>query len=285
MTAPLDLIRKALDLANEASAAVPEHSYVPPPSPQELRQEFRRKDKVADSKYSYVSTRKIATDDDALKTNRIVAPFRDDPRSVAFQVLRSQILKKLRDNDWKSIAITSSKAAEGKSVVALNLAISMSMEFNQTVLLVDADLRRPRVSELLGLEPEKGLGDYLEQKVSLPDILINPGMERLVVLPSTGRYQNASELLSGPRMRHLAEELKERYSDRIIIYDLPPLLGTDDALVCLPYADSVVLVVGDGQSSKDEILQSQHHLKGHNMAGVVLNKSTDYQPKKSYYNA
>ena len=281
MAAPFDLIRKALDRANQAPSEMPVRSFARPP----LRQNPPKIDETRGAQYDYVSTRKIEIDQAVLKNNRIVALFRDDTRSAAFKVLRSQILKKLRDHDWKSVAVTSTKPEEGKSVVSLNLAISMSMEFNQTVLLVDADLRRPRISELLGIEAEKGLGDYLEGNVALREILVNPGMERLVVLPSKGSYPNASELLSGPRMRHLAEEIKTRYSDRIVIYDLPPLLGTDDALVCLPYADSVVMVVGDGQSSKDEILQAQHHLQDHNLAGVILNKSTDSQPRKNYYNA
>ena len=231
----------------------------------------------------YVTTRTIEPDEERLRENRIVAPFRTDVRSVAFQVLRAQILKRLRANNWRSVAITSTKSGEGKSVVSANLAISMSMEFNQTVLLVDADLRRPTINELLGIEATHGLADYLEDKVALQDILVNPGMERLVVLPSAGSYPNASELLSGPRMARLAEELQARYSDRVIIYDLPPLLVGDDAMVCLPYADSVVLVVADGESSKDEILQSQYLLRDHNILGMVLNKSTDSPPKYGYY--
>jgi len=278
MGAPLDLIRKALDRANESASNLPERPIMEarPRRPQPVAPDRGR------TQYEYVSTRTVEPNEAILRGNRIVAPFRNDPRSVAFHVLRAQILKKLRVHGWRSIAITSSSAGEGKSIVATNLAISISMEFNQTVLLVDADLRRPGVSDLLGVEAERGLGDYLDRKVPLQDILVNPGMERLVVLPSTGKFANASELLSGPRMQKLAEELKERYADRIVIYDLPPLLAGDDALVCLPYADSVLMVVGDGQSSEDEILQCQHLLRDHNVLGVVLNKSTDSPPKYAY---
>jgi protein-tyrosine kinase len=278
MGAPLDLIRKALDRANESAASLPERPLTEAP----VRRRVPKAPEGGRTQYDYVSTRQITPDEAVLKKNRVIAPFRNDVRSVAFQVLRAQILKKLRAEGLKSVAITSSKAGEGKSVIAANLAVSMSMEFNQTVLLVDADLRRPMICDLLGIEVERGLGDYLEKNVPLRDILINPGMERLVILPSTGNYAQASELLSGPRMRQLAEEITARYSDRIIIYDLPPLLVGDDALVCLPYADSVVLVVGDGQSSKEEIIQSQHLLHDHNVIGVVLNKSTDSPPKYAY---
>jgi protein-tyrosine kinase len=290
MSAPLDIIRKALDRAASDGSLAREPAPVarkevarepvtrePPP-----RRQSPKQADTGRTQYDYVSTRQIKPQDETLKAKRIIAPFRKDKRSVAFQILRAQILKTLRNKGWRSIAITSSKAGEGKSLVATNLAISMSMEFNQTVLLVDADLRRPVIADLLGIEVEHGLGDYLEKNVPLSDILVNPGMERLVVLPSKGDYANASELLSGPRMQQLAEELKTRYSDRVIVYDLPPLLVGDDALVCLPYADSVVLVVGDGQSSKDEVLQSRHLLEGHNILGVVLNKSTDSPPKNHY---
>jgi capsular exopolysaccharide synthesis family protein len=280
MGAPLDMIRKALDRASESDVIAPTAPEITREAPQ--RRQPPKHGPDGRTQYDYVATRQIKPDDHVLKGKRIVAPFRKDQRSIAFQVLRAQVLKALRHNGWRSIAVTSSKAGEGKSVIAANLAISMSMEFNQTVLLVDADLRRPVVADLLGVSIEHGLGDYLEKNVPLRDILVNPGMERLVVLPSKGNYANASELLSGPRMQQLAEELKARYSDRVIVYDLPPLLVGDDALVCLPYADSVVLVVGDGQSSKDEVLQSRHLLQDHNILGVVLNKSTDSPPKYAY---
>ena len=279
MGAPLDVIRKALDRANESASNLPERPIV---ERRQRRQQPLPDDNKERTQYDYVATRSVKPEEDVLRGNRIVAPFRNDARSTAFHMLRAQILKKLRDHHWRSIAVTSSKTGEGKSVLATNLAISISMEFNQTVLLVDADLRQPRIGNLLGIESERGLGDYLNQNVPVQDILINPGMERLVVLPSTGKYANASELLSGPRMQRLAEELKVRYSDRIIIYDLPPLLAGDDAMVCLPYADSVLMVVGEGQSTEEEILQSQHLLEDYNLLGVVLNKSTDSPPKYGY---
>jgi protein-tyrosine kinase len=280
MGSPLDLIRKALDRVNDEAAALPQRPL--PKAPPRQHTPASKAAEAGRTQYDYVSTRQVSPDEAVLKQNRIIAPFRQDARSVAFQVLRAQILQKLRAQGLRSVAITSSKAGEGKSLIAANLAVSMSMEFNQTVLLVDADLRRPKICELLGLEVERGLADFLERNVPLQDILVNPGMERLVVLPSKGSFAHASELLSGPRMRQLAEEITARYSDRIIIYDLPPLLVGDDALVCLPYADSVVLVVGEGQSSKDEILQSQHLMRDHNVIGVVLNKSADSPPKYGY---
>ncbi len=207
MGAPLDVIRKALDRAYESlPARMPSgRSFRRAPSHSSSRPRSRRSvpNTITSRRARSCPTRPCCATTESSRS------FRNDPRSVAFHVLRAQILKKLRTHGWRSIAITSSKTGEGKSVVATNLAISISMEFNQTVLLVDADLRRPGVSDLLGIEAEQGLGDCLEKNTPLADVLVNPGMERLVVLPSTGKFANASELLSGPRMQRLAEELKD----------------------------------------------------------------------------
>lgn len=130
------------------------------------------------------------------------------------------------------------------------------MEGNQSVLVVDADLRRPSVGQYLGLQWEFGLVDCLEGEVPLEDALINPGIERLVILPGKNASNSASELISSHKMVNLIEEIKSRYESRIIIFDIPPLFAADDALLFMPYIDAALLVVEDGKNTADELQHS-----------------------------
>jgi capsular exopolysaccharide synthesis family protein len=156
------------------------------------------------------------------------------------------------------------------------------MEGNQSVLLVDADLRRPSVAQYLGLQWEFGLVDCLKGDVSLEDTLINPGTERLVVLPGNNSNNNFSELISSRKMANLIKEIKSRYESRIIIFDLPPLFVADDALVLMSYVDAALLVVEDGKNTSEELQHSMFILEQTNLLGLVLNKSTQPLPTYQY---
>ncbi len=120
---------------------------------------------------------------------------------------------------------------------------------------------------------EFGLVDYLEGRAKLEDLLFNPGFDRLVVLPGTPQGSYASEILSSPKMHSLMQELKQRYESRIIIFDLPPLLRNDDALVFTPQVDTNLLVVEEGVSTPDDIQKCLHLLQGSDLLGTILNKA------------
>jgi capsular exopolysaccharide synthesis family protein len=190
-------------------------------------------------------------------------------------MLRTQVLHAMRENDWNSIAITGPTIGIGKTLVATNLAISISREVNQTVLLVDVDLRRPAIHKYFDFEPEQGLLDYLRGDVELKDLLVNPVFKRLVLLPGRGSTNESSELLSSPRMINLVKDLKTRYQSRIIIFDLPPLLNVDDAMVFLPNVDAALLVVENGGNKQSEVQDSMRLLEGTNLIGTVLNKADE----------
>lgn len=222
----------------------------------------------------YTKTKKIVISDEELKAKRVIAGFAHDPRSDVYRQLRSQVLKKMRDNKWNTLAITSPSKKSGKSLTAINLAISLSQEVNQTVMLVDLDLRNPAIHEILGFEANKGIVDYVRKEASLDEVLINPGFERLVILPGTPQGPFSSEILSSPDMKQLKQELATRYESRIIIFDLPCLLGSDDALVFTPTVDATLLVVEDGASSREELERSLKLLEGSELLGTVLNKQT-----------
>lgn len=221
----------------------------------------------------YTKTQKVELSDVVLRDNRVIAGFERDRRVEAYRQLRSQVLRKMASENWRTLAITSPGENAGKTLTSINLAISLSRDVNQTVLLVDLDLRKPSIHNMLGVDVEFGIVDYLEDRVKLEDMLFNPGFERLVVLPGTPQGQYASEILSSPRMQDLMQELAARYESRIIIFDLPPLLRNDDALIIAPTVDTNLLVVEEGVSSADDIRKCLHLLEGCHLMGTILNKA------------
>lgn len=230
----------------------------------------------------YTKTQTVMIDQDVLRNNRVIMGLYNDPRANLFRVLRTNILKQLRENNWHSFAITSATPDAGKTLISVNLAIAIAMEGNQSVLLVDTDLRCPRVGQYLGLDWEFGLVDCLTMGISLQDTLINPGIERLVVLPGNNSNINSSELVSSRKMVNLIKEIKSRYESRIIIFDFPPLFAADDAMVLMPYADAALLVVEDGKNTSEELQHSMCILEQTNLLGLVLNKSRQPLPTYQY---
>lgn len=224
---------------------------------------------------AYTKTRRVIVSPSILSENRLIAGNNTDPRATAFRMLRTQVLHAMRENRWVSVAVTGPISGIGKSLVATNLAISMSLEVNQTVLLVDLDLRRPALHKYFNFNPEYGILDYLSRNVALDKILINPGFKRLLLLPGKNASSAASELLSSPKLIGLIKELKSRYQSRIVIFDLPPLLHVDDALVFLPNVDSTLLVVENGKNTESEVKDSLRLLGGTNLIGTVLNKADE----------
>lgn len=226
-------------------------------------------------KIVYTQSRVVETPANVLAENRLIAGNRSDPRSVVFRMLRTQVLQKMRENGWTSIAITGPISGVGKSVVATNLAISISLEVNQTVLLVDADLRRPSIHKYFDFEPEYGLIDYLRSEARLEDLFVNPVYKRMLLIPGKGTTSESSELLSSPRMSKLLKDIKSRYQSRIIVFDLPPLLSTDDVIVFMPEVDATLLVVENGKNTKSEVEKSMRLLESTNLIGTVLNKAEE----------
>jgi receptor protein-tyrosine kinase/non-specific protein-tyrosine kinase len=203
--------------------------------------------------------------------------------SEQFKKLKARILNQMPKQDFRNtIMVTSSDIGEGKSIVAINLAVALSNELDYTVLLVDADLRNPSIHRYFGIEPEYGLSDYLTNKVPLNDILIKTGIGKLVILPAGNIPDNSAELLSSERMKMLVHELKHRYKDRYIIFDSTPLLVTADPLVLGMHMDGVVFVIQEGRTSQQSALQSMSLMKGWNILGAVFNNVPEYLVKGHY---
>jgi protein-tyrosine kinase len=230
----------------------------------------------------YQQTRVVAAPKECFLDGRIVAGLPQHELADTFRILRAQVLQRLTLGGYSTLAITSANRGDGKSLTSVNLAISLAMHVDRTVLLVDLDLRRPSLHKYFGIEPEAGLTDYLLNDAPLSSCLINPGIERLVLLPVRTSLQASSELLSASKMIGLAKELKARYRDRIVIYDLPPVLVSDDALAFLQHIDCCLFVVQDGRTPKGDIVRAIELLGDADVIGTVLNKSSA-EVKPYYY--
>ena len=233
--------------------------------------------------FVYTQTRVAPVSADWFRQHRVLAALHNDAVSDAYKVLRTSVLQRMRANGWSSLAVTSPDRGAGKTLTAVNLAVSMAGEVNNSVLLVDLDLRRPHVHRYFADEKLPGISDYLMGDKPLNDILFNPGIDRLVVLPGHKPFANSSEMLSSPRMVQLANELKSRYPSRIVLYDMPPLLECDDVMAFAPHVDAVLLVVGEGGTTREELARAAEVIAELNLIGTVLNKSVEERTAYGYY--
>ena len=191
----------------------------------------------------------------------------------AYNLLRTQVIRRLQENGWNTIAVTSPSSGAGTTLTAINLAISIARELSYTVLLVELNLVNPSFRDILGFQGRLGIVDYLIKDVPIPEILLNPGIDRLVVIPAGSAVTNSSELLSSPKMTQLVEELKRRYEQRIVLFDLPPVLVHDDAMAFSPLVDCALLVVEEGETTVEDVRQALDYLRSTKILGVVLNRS------------
>jgi Mrp family chromosome partitioning ATPase len=211
-----------------------------------------------------------------LERHRIMNPMAANPASAAYRMLRTQVLQRLDANGWRSLAVFSPGADDGKTTTAINLAISLASDRRHTVLLVDFDFRHPTLALSLGLTPETGGEDVLSGRAELEQCLYHPqGFDRMVVLPARGSLHNSSEILAGPRSRELVSELRARYPERVIIFDLPPVLLADDALAFAPLVDCGLVVAAEGRTRRSDLVRTVELLSKTPLVGTVLNRASD----------
>ena len=210
-----------------------------------------------------------------LESNRIVDVFASDGAAAAFRMLRTQVLQRMLEHDWRSIAVLSPGAHEGKTTTAINLAISLANDQRHTVLLVEFDLKRPIIAKRLGIDAQIGADDVLRGSAQVEDSLYHPeGFDRFVVMPGRGRMDQSSEMLAGPRCREIVAELRARYPDRLLVFDLPPVLGADDALAFVPLVECALIVVAEGSTPRADLLRCMELLRNTPVVGTVLNLSS-----------
>lgn len=222
----------------------------------------------------YTQTKTLDISPAVLRERRVMAAYDKGPFVDAYKILRTQVMHRLRENGWNVLGVTSPGYGEGKTLTAVNLAVSLAMETAQTVLLVDSDLQSPTVHHAFGLADCPGLADYLLDEQPVEDLLLHPGIGRFVLLPGGRAISNSTEILTSPKMVSLVEELKHRYSSRVVIFDLPPLLHTADVLAFSPYTDALLMVVEEGKTTGEELQRALALVKNSRpVLGTVLNKA------------
>ena len=226
--------------------------------------------------------RVVPLDREMLSERRVILPDDTGAAAHAYRMLRTQILRQARTHKLKMIGVVSAVDGEGKTLTAVNLAFSLAAEPNQTALLVDLDLRQPGVAQLLWLGAERGLDSWFVGETALADLFVRfEGIDRLRVLPTLNPVAGSSELLAGARAHELLAELRNRYADRLIIVDLPPVLLADDFLTIAPQLDCVLLVVSEGRSRREDVSRMKELLGGVRVLGTVLNVSGESE-RRSY---
>ena len=247
------------------------------------RERFKGNDVIRAGEFNCTNSNKIITDKNTLKTNKILSEI-DDQRIIdIYGLLRTRVLQRMHQNKWQSVGITSAGKDHGKTLTSINLAISIAMKQTHTVVVVDADLRNPSIHKSLGFKPQFGLSDYLTSDIQIDDVLIDPGIDRLFIVPGNKSTETSSELLSSPKMSRLARELKTRHTSRIVIYDLPPVLMGDDVVAFSPNLDTALLIAEEGSTQSDQLKRSIDLLEGVDIIGTVLNKSKNSIQNLEYY--
>jgi Mrp family chromosome partitioning ATPase len=180
-------------------------------------------------------------------------------------------------NDWHMLAVTSPSPGCGKTVTAINLALSIARQPDKPVLLIDLDLQRPQIGNYLGLKPKQGVLSLLEGRTKFKDLVINARVadSQFAILPCETSTLRSSELIASRAMTDLLQEIKQAFKKWTVIIDLPPLLAGDEVISILPQLDCALFVAAAGTSTVQQIKQCVRHLESTPVIRLVLNKSTE----------
>lgn len=227
---------------------------------------------IGETAILFARSRIATVDHSVIRRNRLLLPGVVGSEAHSFKMLRTQVLQRMVQRGWNTLAIVSPTPGDGKTFTAANLAIAISGDTKYTSLLVDLDLRRPTVHRRFGIECSTGVECCLRGEAEISDVLVNPsGYERLLLLPACEPVANSSELLSSDIACGLIKEIKDRYQNRIVLFDLPPVLGADDALAFVPQIDAALVVVREGGTRSEDLLRLFEVLKDVPIVGTVLN--------------
>jgi non-specific protein-tyrosine kinase len=221
---------------------------------------------------TYMESRRFDPDPLQIEKNRCLCMFSDSPVSENYTQLRAQILQKTRDKGWNTIMITSPGPGTGKTVTAINLSLTLAKTCEDTVLLVDCDLKNQMICRYMGLPEDKGIVDILLRGNAINQVMIWPGIEKMTVISGGSSIQASSELLGSANMSALVHEMKKRYTDRYVFFDVPSCLKSADALTFAPFVDCILIVVEEGKTTHAEIEATLSMLPREKILGYVINK-------------
>jgi protein-tyrosine kinase len=194
---------------------------------------------------------------------------------ASYRLLRSRLQNRLKRNNWFSLAIASPNQGDGKSITAVNLALSIARERQKPVYLLDLDMRNPSVCRFLGIRDIRPLPDYLLGHARGEDVLVETSFPNLIVAGALVPAEGASEMLAGPRLNELLSHIRLRSPDACVLIDLPPVNVTDEALLVGPRVDAFLIVVSEGKTERSQLSQTLGTLSEFTVAGIVVNRSTD----------
>jgi len=219
------------------------------------------------------NARVIPYSESAVVEHKILThPFVDYDLNERFRLLRTKIVAETQQTDDRSFLITSTQNMEGKTFTALNLAITFAREVDHHVLLVDINVKNPSVLKYLGIDEQPGLLDCMHDNVPLSDMLICPGIDRLMLLPlGCGRLKSA-ELLRSRKTREVLQQMKRRHPDLYIILDGPALTDGVDSIVLSDFIDRTLFVVEHGIIKQNKISDAFNLLDKDKLIGAVFNK-------------
>jgi exopolysaccharide/PEP-CTERM locus tyrosine autokinase len=286
-----ELQRAGVDGAGEVAAAsfAPEAAVLPlegraPLSPRSPRSPLRDE---------HAGARRIELDFARLKARGFVTPDSGATQiAEEFRVIKRPIIRNAlgrgpaRVKHGNLVMVTSALPSEGKTFTSLNLALSIASEVDSTVLLVDGDVAHPSIPEQLGAPHGPGLLDLLTRDdLDFSDALVKTNIDKLSLLPAGSRHRRSTELLASEQMASLLRQMASRYSDRIIIFDSPPLLATTEARVLATNMGQIVMVVAADATSQHAVNQALATIESCDIVMMVLNKAsrTDVGTYYGYY--
>jgi protein-tyrosine kinase len=239
----------------------------------------RRKLEVAPAPVAALNFTRLSIDPAVYERNRVLISTQletSHARAVdSYRILRTRLRSRLIAEQSTSFGIISAGPDEGKSLTAINLALSFANEKRRNVFLLDLDLRNPSLCRYLGVSPKVELGNCLAHVARPEDAFFSIGVDNLALAGGISSYDNSSELLGGSALAELLDYVRKLDPHALILVDLPPLLQSADAMVVAPHLTAMLLVVGEGVTRRDHLSRAAELLSGMTVAGVVLNRSRE----------
>ena len=225
----------------------------------------------------------FAPDPEQMERRRVVVLGGPVPARSVFEILRTKVVRTMRQNGWTSLGITSPTDDCGKTMVSLNLAFSLANQPDLRLVLVDLDLRHPSVGRYLGVTRPQSMAGVLRGMAPAAENFLRYG-DNLAIGTNAQAIRNSAELLMSPSTGQGVAAIRAAFNPDIVLYDLPPMLLSDDAMAFLPHLDCVLLVAGAGRTRLDEVDKCEQDLAEHtNVLGVLLNMCHYTEEGYGYY--
>ncbi|MCP3871806.1 MAG: AAA family ATPase [Desulfobacteraceae bacterium] len=256
-------LRKALDKAKDTRNTDTNKDFTPAASPDEEQKWHAPK---------YTNSAQYRMNLDIVEKNRGVTINSNAKEIERYKILRNRIHQQGKHRKMNTIMITSPNRNEGKTVTAINMGFTFARNLKQTVLLVDCDFKGQDIHNYLGINSQLSLIDYFLDDTPLGDLIIWPGIEKLSLISGARTVVDSSELLSSEMMEKLVQEMGDRYDDRYVFFDTPPVLERSEAISMAPMMDGIIMVVEAGTTSKKDVQKAVSLLPKDKFLGFVLNK-------------